>query len=69
MLKMLTYLIIGATLSASLLIISVPLLFDNPLGNTLYIIMAALLVIFLGFVIAALVFRRKLDEEFKKKFH
>ena len=69
MLKMLTYLIIGATLSASLLIISVPLLFDNPLGNTLYIIMAALLVIFLGFVIAALVFRRKLDEEFKQKFH
>ena len=69
MLKMLTYSIVGAALSGGLLIISVPLFFNNPLGNTLYIIMAALLVIFLGFVIAALVFRRKLDEEFKQKFH
>lgn len=69
MLKMLTYSIVGAALSGGLLIISVPLFFNNPIGNVLYIITAGLLGVFLVFAISALVFRRKLDEEFKKKYH
>ena len=69
MIMRLTYLIIGLTITGALLIISIPLLFNNPIGNTLYFIMAVLAVALIIFTISSIRARRKLDDEFNKKFH
>lgn len=69
MIMRLTYSIIGLAITGALLVISIPLLFNNPIGNTLYFIMAVLAVASIIFAIIAIGARRKLDEEFKNKFH
>lgn len=69
MIMRLTYSIIGLAITGALLVISIPLLFNNPIGNTLYFIMGVLAVASIIFTITAIRARRKLDEEFKNKFH
>ncbi len=55
--------ILGMGLTGAVLIILVPLFFNNPIGNVLKIVTAGSLTAFVIFAISALVIRRRLDEQ------
>ncbi|WP_077604140.1 hypothetical protein [Oceanobacillus sojae] len=61
--KVLAYSISGMGLTGAVLIISVALLFNNPIGNVLMIVTAGSVTAFVIFAISALVLRRRLDEQ------
>lgn len=61
--KILALSILGMGLTGAVLIISVSLLFDSPVGNVVKIVTAASIVTFVIFAISALVLRRRLDEK------
>ena len=65
--KILAFSISGLGLTGAILIISVPLLFNTPIGNVLKIVIAGSITAFVIFAISALVFRRRLDEQLKKE--
>jgi hypothetical protein len=69
MIMKLSYSIIGMSITGALLIISIPFLFNNPIGNILYFIIAILAAALIFFAVTSIRTRRKLDEEFKQKFH
>lgn len=58
----LALLILGMGLSGAVLIISVSLLFNPPIGNILMIVTASSTTAFAIFAISAVRFRRQLDE-------
>ncbi|MEO2210232.1 hypothetical protein ABGV40_04935 [Paenibacillus amylolyticus] len=60
--KILAFSILGMGLTGAVLIISVALLFNSPIGNTLKMVTAASTVSFIIFAVSALVFRRRLDD-------
>lgn len=60
--KVLAFSILGMGLTGAVLIISVALLFKTPIGNVVPIVTAASTVSFVIFAVAALRFRRRLDE-------
>lgn len=59
--KILAFSIFGMGLTGAVLIISVVLLFNPPIGNTLKIVTAGSLTAFVIFSISALVLRKRLD--------
>ncbi|MCW1927016.1 hypothetical protein [Bhargavaea beijingensis] len=61
--KVLAISILGTGLTGAILIISVALLFESPIGNTLKMVTAASAVAFVIFAVSAVVFRRRLDEQ------
>ncbi|QUW20501.1 hypothetical protein JSQ81_11585 [Sporosarcina sp. Marseille-Q4063] len=65
--KILAFSILGMGLTGAVLVISVPLLFNTPIGNVLKIVIAGSTTVFVIFAISALVFRRRLDEQAKKE--
>lgn len=65
--KILAYSILGMALTGAVMIISVPLLFNNPIGNVLEIVIAGSSTAIVIFAISILVFRRRLDEQAKKE--
>lgn len=69
MIMKLSYSIIGMSITGALLIISIPFLFNNSIGNILYFIIAILAAALIFFAVTSIRTRRKLDEEFKQKFH
>lgn len=60
--KILAFSILGMGLTGAVLIISVALLFNPPIGNVLKIVTAGSLTAFIIFAISALVLRRRLDK-------
>jgi len=60
--KILAFSISGTGLTGAVLIISVALLFNPPIGNLLKIVIAGSTTAFVIFAISALVLRRRLDE-------
>lgn len=60
--KILAFSILGMGLTGAILIISVALLFNSPVGNVLKAVTAGSLTAFIIFSISALVLRRKLDK-------
>jgi amino acid transporter len=50
-------------LTGAVLIISIALLFNPPIGNVLKMVTAASTLSFIIFAVSALVFRRRLDDE------
>ncbi|MHA6260046.1 hypothetical protein ACXYMX_09025 [Sporosarcina sp. CAU 1771] len=60
--KVLAYSISGMGLTGAVLIISVALLFNTPIGNLLKLVTAGSTTAFVIFTISALVLRRRLDE-------
>ncbi|MBO0995631.1 hypothetical protein [Bacillus sp. SD088] len=58
--KVLAFSILGMGLTGAVLIISVPLFFNNPIGNVLKIVTAGSLTAFVIFAISALVLRKKI---------
>lgn len=65
--KILAFSILGMGLTGGVLIISVALLFNPPIGNVLKIVTAGSTTAFVIFAISALVLRRRLDEQAKKE--
>lgn len=65
--KILAFSILGVGVTGAILIISVPLLFNTPIGNVLKIVLAGSTTAFVIFAISVLVFRRRLDEQAKKE--
>lgn len=63
--KILAFSISGMGLTGGVLIISVALLFNTPIGNVLKIVTAGSTTAFVIFAISALVLRRRLDEQAK----
>ncbi|GEN89668.1 hypothetical protein [Oceanobacillus sojae] len=61
--KVLAFSISGIGFTGAVLIISVPLLFNTPIGNVLKIVTAGSVTAFVIFAISALVIRRRLDEQ------
>ena len=64
--KILGFSILGMGLTGAVLIISVALLFNTPIGNVLKIVTAGSTTAFVIFAILALVLRRRLDEQAKR---
>ena len=64
--KILVFSISGMGLTGGVLIISVALLFNTPIGNVLKIVTAGSTTAFVIFAISALVLRRRLDEQAKR---
>ena len=64
--KILAFSISGMGLTGGVLIISVALLFNTPIGNVLKIVTAGSTTAFVIFAISALVLRRRLDEQAKR---
>ena len=60
--KTLAFSILGMGLTGAVLIISVALLFNPPIGNVLKIVTAGSLTAFIIFAISALALRRRLDK-------
>lgn len=60
--KILAFSIFGMGLTGAVLIISVALLFNPPIGNALKIVTAGSLTAFFIFTISALLLRRRLDK-------
>ncbi|WP_407371867.1 hypothetical protein [Carnobacterium sp.] len=60
--KILAFSILGMGLTGAVLIISVALLFNPPIGNVLKIATAGSLTAFIIFAISALVLRQRLDK-------
>lgn len=65
--KILTFSILGMGLTGAVLIISVALLFNTPIGNVLKMVTATSTTAFVIFAISALVLRRRLDEQAKEE--
>ncbi|WP_458125911.1 hypothetical protein [Paenibacillus sp. Z3-2] len=63
MIKILAFSILGMGLTGAVLIISIALLFNPPIGNVLKMVTAASTLSFIIFAVSALVFRRRLDAE------
>lgn len=61
--KVLAFSISGMGLTGAVLIISVALLFNTPIGNVLKIVTVGSTTAFVIFTISALVFRRRLGEK------
>ncbi|MBT2286497.1 hypothetical protein J7E78_23505 [Paenibacillus polymyxa] len=61
--KILAISILGMGITGAVLIISIALLFNSPIGNVLKMVTAASTVSFIIFAVSALVFRRRLDDE------
>ncbi|WP_405131257.1 hypothetical protein MHB43_02595 [Paenibacillus sp. FSL H8-0317] len=61
--KILAFSILGMGLTGAVLIISIALLFNPPIGNVLKMVTAAATLSFIIFAVSALVFRRRLDAE------
>ncbi|GAF63501.1 hypothetical protein BTS2_0392 [Bacillus sp. TS-2] len=61
--KVLAMSILGMGLTSAVLIISVSLLFNPPIGNVLKIVTAASATAFVIFTVSAFVFRRRLDKQ------
>ncbi|GAE93519.1 hypothetical protein JCM21714_2606 [Gracilibacillus boraciitolerans JCM 21714] len=61
--KVLAISILGMGLTGAVLIISIALLFNSPIGNVVKMVTAASTVAFVIFTISALVFRRRLDKK------
>ncbi|WP_433921090.1 hypothetical protein [Paenibacillus taichungensis] len=61
--KILAISILGMGLTGAVLIISIALLFNPPIGNVLKMFTAASTLSFIIFAVSALVFRRALDNE------
>ncbi|MGW8959656.1 hypothetical protein [Paenibacillus sp. NPDC055715] len=61
--KILAFSILGMGITGAVLIISVALLFNSPIGNVLKMVTAASTLSFIIFAVSALVFRRRLDDE------
>ncbi|OAX46137.1 hypothetical protein [Paenibacillus sp. AD87] len=61
--KILAFSILGMGLTGAVLIISIALLFNPPIGNVLKMVTAASTLSFIIFAVSALVFRRRLDDE------
>ncbi|PQP80267.1 hypothetical protein NSQ20_17935 [Paenibacillus sp. FSL K6-1122] len=61
--KILAISVLGMGLTGAVLIISVALLFNSPIGNVLKMVTAASAASFIVFAVSALVFRRRLDAE------
>ncbi|MBO2536441.1 MULTISPECIES: hypothetical protein [Rummeliibacillus] len=59
--KVLAFSILGMGLTGAVLIISIALLFESPIGNVVKMVTAASTVAFVIFTVSALVFRRRLD--------
>ncbi|MDQ0429312.1 hypothetical protein QOZ98_002140 [Planomicrobium stackebrandtii] len=60
--KILAFTILGMGLTGAVLIISVALLFNPPIGNLLKVVVAGSTTIFVILAISARVLRRRLDE-------
>lgn len=60
--KILAFSILGMGLTGAVLIISVAMLFNPPIGNVLKIVIAGSTTAFVVFAISALILRRRLDE-------
>jgi uncharacterized protein involved in exopolysaccharide biosynthesis len=60
--KILAFSILGMGLTGAVLIISVALLFNPPIGNVLKIVLAGSATAFVILAVSALVLRRRLDE-------
>ena len=60
--KILAFSIIGMGITGAVLIISVALLFNPPIGNVLKIVIACSTTAFVILAVSALVLRRRLDE-------
>lgn len=63
--KTLAFSILGMGLTGAVLIISVPLFFNNSTGVVFQMVFAGSLTAFVIFAISALVLRRRLDEQAK----
>lgn len=61
--KVLAFTISGMGLTSAVLIISVALLFNPPIGNILKVVTPGSTTAFVIFTIASLVLRRRLDEQ------
>jgi len=61
--KIIAFSILGMGLTGAVLIISVALLFNPPIGNVLKIVTGGSTTAFIIFAISALVLRRRLDEQ------
>ncbi|KJD45885.1 hypothetical protein [Paenibacillus terrae] len=61
--KILAFSILGMGITGAVLIISIALLFNSPIGNVLKMVTAASTLSFIIFAVSALVFRRRLDDE------
>lgn len=61
--KILAFSILGMGLTGAVLIISVALWFNPPIGNVLKMVTTASTLSFIIFAVSALVFRRRLDDE------
>ncbi|MFC9710967.1 hypothetical protein [Paenibacillus sp. NPDC056933] len=61
--KILAFSILGMGLTGAVLIISIALLFNPPIGSVLKMVTAASTLSFIIFAVSALVFRRRLDDE------
>ena len=64
--KVIAFSILGMGLTGGVLVISVALLFNTPIGNVLKIVIAGSTTAFVIFAISALVLRRRLDEQAKR---
>ncbi len=65
--KILAFSILGMGLTGAVLMISVALLFNTPIGNLLKIVTAGSITAFVILAISSLVLRRRLDEQAKKE--
>ncbi|WP_145336004.1 hypothetical protein [Paenibacillus xylanexedens] len=61
--RILAFSILGMGLTGAVLIFSVALLFNPPIGNVLKMVTVASTSSFIIFAVSALVFRRRLDDE------
>ncbi|RAI89775.1 hypothetical protein DET54_11358 [Paenibacillus pabuli] len=61
--KILAISILGMGLTGAVLIISIALLFNPPIGNVLKMVTAASTLSFIIFAVSAVIFRRRLDNE------
>lgn len=59
--KVLAFSILGMGLTGAVLIVSIALLFESPIGNVVKMVTAASTVAFVIFTVSAVVFRRRLD--------
>ena len=64
--KIIASLILGMGLTGGVLVISVPLLLNNPIGDVLKIVIAGFTIAFVILAISAIVLRRRLDEQTKR---
>ena len=64
--KIIASLILGMGLTGSVLVILVPRLFNNPIGDVLKIVIAGFTTAFVILAISAIVLRRRLDEQTKR---